>query len=498
MCRLSLSSNVHSPINCLQPSIVLNSKYIQLLRAGFRVYLIFHSDEKGFRKFIYTKDSFTDEGEFLKLFISIKNKYVNENNIYSNFYFERNGVKFPLYYLFACGHCELCRAKKSNEYSFRASCETYTYPDNPLFVTLTYSPKYLPSDGLELSHLQNFFKRLRFRLKEYGYPTDFRYLAVGEYGGKFGRPHYHIIFWNLPLSSVSDTQRVYSFIRFAWSTYRLDSDDKRVFVKARRGRLKGKDIAVRDLIGYAKILPVTTGCPAYITKYFRKEQHNIKSYPNKGFLVSSRGEGGIGSKYIDSYRNFFMNKPTIPQLSVLDPISNKISTFPLTGYLKRRLFPSLSGVYGKARVDSISYYDLCVKASSKLDLIFAYKHHLSSLDYSHSYKPYNWDLVRLFLKHSRHFFRHKSPAYYYSNYSYLRHLSSDDLLYSLSVSIDEFNSLVRKLDFSLLDKLNILYLQSKAIRDLQNKDSRVYYYNIPANILNLSDAHSRYLTKCIF
>lgn len=57
------------------------------------------------------------------------------------------------------------------------------------FITLTYSEKNIPENmSLEKSHLQKFFKRLRKQLT-----SKVRYFAVGEYGTKKGRPHYHVI-----------------------------------------------------------------------------------------------------------------------------------------------------------------------------------------------------------------------------------------------------------------------------------------------------------------
>lgn len=56
------------------------------------------------------------------------------------------------------------------------------------FVTLTYRPEDLPKGGtLVKDHLQKFIKRAR---KRYG--VGLKYYAVGEYGDKLGRPHYHI------------------------------------------------------------------------------------------------------------------------------------------------------------------------------------------------------------------------------------------------------------------------------------------------------------------
>lgn len=60
------------------------------------------------------------------------------------------------------------------------------------FVTLTYAEVPLTSDflpTLEKNDLQKFFKRCR----KDGY--TFRYAAVGEYGEKTHRPHYHALIW---------------------------------------------------------------------------------------------------------------------------------------------------------------------------------------------------------------------------------------------------------------------------------------------------------------
>lgn len=68
--------------------------------------------------------------------------------------------------------------------SWEASC----------FVTLTYRPDQLPYDGdLVKSHMQNFFKRLRLTLGE----RKIKYYACGEYGSRYGRPHYHAIIFGI-------------------------------------------------------------------------------------------------------------------------------------------------------------------------------------------------------------------------------------------------------------------------------------------------------------
>lgn len=58
------------------------------------------------------------------------------------------------------------------------------------FLTLTYAPEHLPSDGsLDVVHFQQFMKRLR---KNQSGKT-IRFFHCGEYGDLNGRPHYHAL-----------------------------------------------------------------------------------------------------------------------------------------------------------------------------------------------------------------------------------------------------------------------------------------------------------------
>lgn len=58
------------------------------------------------------------------------------------------------------------------------------------FITLTYDDGSLPVGGtLVKHHFQDFMKRLRARLS----PRKIRFFQCGEYGDRYGRPHYHAI-----------------------------------------------------------------------------------------------------------------------------------------------------------------------------------------------------------------------------------------------------------------------------------------------------------------
>lgn len=91
-----------------------------------------------------------------------------------------------------CGKCPLCVNRRVNQWVYRLIKESERH-EYSHFVTLTYNTDYVPitKNGymtLKKRDLQLYFKRLR----KAGY--QFRYYAVGEYGTKNRRPHYHIIF----------------------------------------------------------------------------------------------------------------------------------------------------------------------------------------------------------------------------------------------------------------------------------------------------------------
>lgn len=86
-----------------------------------------------------------------------------------------------------CGQCRGCRLDKSRQWAVRCAHEALMHQENS-FITLTYSPENLPTDGsVHIEHLQKFIKRLRRATGK-----KIRYYACGEYGMKLSRPHYHL------------------------------------------------------------------------------------------------------------------------------------------------------------------------------------------------------------------------------------------------------------------------------------------------------------------
>lgn len=89
-----------------------------------------------------------------------------------------------------CGSCAFCAATKRSDWALRLGVEARLHADKR-FITLTYAdPHLIWRDGvsqLHKRHLQLWFKLLRRS------GAKVRYFAVGEYGSKTYRPHYHVI-----------------------------------------------------------------------------------------------------------------------------------------------------------------------------------------------------------------------------------------------------------------------------------------------------------------
>lgn len=81
--------------------------------------------------------------------------------------------------------------------------QEYKNSENGYFVTLTYDTEHLPftPDGqqtISKRDVQLFMKRLRKCNRK----TTIKYYAVGEYGGRFKRPHYHALLFNVDAATI--------------------------------------------------------------------------------------------------------------------------------------------------------------------------------------------------------------------------------------------------------------------------------------------------------
>lgn len=199
--------------------------------------------------------------------------------------------------LVPCGKCVNCLANKRQSWSLRLWAETLSSPTS-LFLTLTYEEDEL-TYGKEVPtlvkrDLQLFFKRLRkYIYTKYPNAEKIKYFACGEYGGLFGRPHYHAIIFSLPPAK--------NFFLFYEEILR---------------DIWGKGHIVVDGVNGNRI--------GYVSKYLLKSDEE-RAFPNREsyydelgiqppFLLSSNG---IGASLLDkfNYDSFVANKGVVRLLS---------------------------------------------------------------------------------------------------------------------------------------------------------------------------------------
>lgn len=110
-----------------------------------------------------------------------------------------------------CGKCNFCLQAKRADWTFRLMQEEKVSKSG-FFVSMTYADEHLVyGDGgptLCKADFQLFFKKLRN-----SQPKGLRYFAVGEYGSKYGRPHFHMLLFNAVyrdiLFAARDIERIW-------------------------------------------------------------------------------------------------------------------------------------------------------------------------------------------------------------------------------------------------------------------------------------------------
>lgn len=203
-----------------------------------------------------------------------------------------------------CGQCIGCRMDYAHEWTNRLLLEKELYSDSEChFVTLTYSEDWiskrlLPAHdndtgevvpnlwSLSKRELQLFMKRLRKAL-----PNDkIRFYACGEYGGKNGRAHYHLILFGC----------------------HLPCDDLQPLGRSQIGNdyYSSKLLNLCWPFGFNVVARVTPESIGYTARYMLKKQKGDDSfvYTNYNlvapFSLCSR-KPGIGFRYYESHPEIF-------------------------------------------------------------------------------------------------------------------------------------------------------------------------------------------------
>jgi hypothetical protein len=115
-------------------------------------------------------------------------------------YPESNGTKLTI----SCKQCTGCRQEYARQWAMRNIHEASLWLNN-IFITLTYDNDHIPEHNtLVKKDFQDFMKRLR-KNKHSTKQNPIRFFHCGEYGEKFGRPHYHAILFNC---NFNDRQKI--------------------------------------------------------------------------------------------------------------------------------------------------------------------------------------------------------------------------------------------------------------------------------------------------
>lgn len=192
-----------------------------------------------------------------------------------------NSIKLKdLEFRVPCGKCLPCQKKRRSEWSLRLEHE-YLFSDSAFFITLTYNDLHIPrtKEGyqtLHKKHVQDYIKRLRNDHVKYVSKTlkiskkevknrakPIRYYAVGEYGSKTRRPHYHLILFNMDIDNLAP----------------LSNQWKK---------------------GFTDVGTVTSASINYVTKYMFKQFNRKTDKRTPPFSLMSK-KPIIGHSYLENY-----------------------------------------------------------------------------------------------------------------------------------------------------------------------------------------------------
>ena len=335
---------------CLDPVLIVNpalpsllSKYHVLMEDGQRRYF-----RNSFNVYHFFRTGYFHPARNAVTYDNYKNYVVLD---------ESTGESFPVYLLVPCNHCDLCKKNKLDSFAHRCLLESQTYTCLPWFLTLTYNNTHRPLDGLHVEHVQGFMKRFRISLERAGYDRNIRVTYCGEYSPS-GRPHYHMIVWNLRPHGDLGYRDIMAIVTKCWSFGFVYNEIVNPFRKDGLYRNPDK-------------------CFEYVAKYIDKDKTDLPQFVdeddnlrpcNPTFLCSSNRGGGIGAPFLDKYVIPTIRKTLNPGFKFLDLFSaGNVRDLYFYRYVLNRCFPTFSQLvplaYRKA------YVDLCLKFSY-LDLSY--------------------------------------------------------------------------------------------------------------------------------
>ena len=364
-------------VNCINPDIILNPranyfafKYGTIVCGNRTIEL-----NQSLRQFYYYSFPYAKYNP-KKLHIS------KENGDHYYFLDKKTGETEPMYMLVPCNECTICINSKQQSWAKRAIAESQTHPDRPYFFTLTYKDQFLPANGVDKEEIQKFLKRLRRNIDKDGYDNSFRYMIVSEYGADpryTRRAHYHGIIFGL---SIPEEYNHNQILQEQWVKSQIDRAWQREITHAKvvaycnlRTRKEHNKIVYSysyEQIGRTDLQKIkkNSGSFYYTFKYTGKpNEHPVGK--NDNFFLTSRGnQGGIGSAFIEHYRDYLEQNPTATEIKFREKFTLKEETMPLIKYFRNRIFPSQTIQVPKEFRDSIKrmcYNIQLLKQNIKLD-----------------------------------------------------------------------------------------------------------------------------------
>ncbi len=175
---------------------------------------------------------------------------------------------------FGCGQCMPCRINKRRLWTHRLILESQLH-QKCCFVTLTYSEENLPKNGsVSPKVVQRWIKRLRRRF-------PIRYFAVGEYGDRYGRPHYHAILYGVGMEDKEALEQTWSRRKKGWSKHAANC---------------APWWESHDPIGHILVGTVTPHSAQYVGGYVTKKLKTDDSLDAHDYLQGRHGEFSRMSK----------------------------------------------------------------------------------------------------------------------------------------------------------------------------------------------------------
>lgn len=308
---------------CENPRLIINPLLPELIAKHHRYYLrgrAFYDGRIHCHYFAFDYKKF-----------SIKRNAITRADIPNSFVVdETTGETFPIYLEVPCNHCDVCKERKINAFVQRCKLETLCYDCKPWFVTLTYDNQHVPSHGVSIDEAQRYLKRLRINLVRAGFNKKIRYVLVGEYGKNTHRPHYHAIIWNIGAKTHQEYLSLVDILCKSWNC---------------------------GFIQHRIINPENDKAFYYTAKYLKKDCFVPKGC-NPTFVLSSRGNGGIGSKFLDGIAPELRRTLNV-SYKFLNKWSQKVEDLVFSQYVLNRIFPSWSKAVPSVLRRSLADFALC-------------------------------------------------------------------------------------------------------------------------------------------